>query len=338
MRLILWNLKKHRCEKLGSVLKLDKSFRKELDNRNNDLWDSGVEPVFAGLMRSHCELEFLRQVTEGRGYEGRVSLFTQELQRGNVSLQIRHCTESDKGYYLCQVTNGDTTEECTGLVFNIQQSYSLPQTDREWTEEERIKMDESVLLTELPELSELLKDKESFLLERNTQLMEKNKLIQEKEKLLIKTTETLQIKEKMLEEREKLLQETKDKLEQMVKETQIQKTELVRQQKEIEEKKLQLKTPTKQNSDLQTETETLRSVISSQLADLTEKTKQLKETTSIITERDTQLMEREQQVQEKNRLLIETTTALQMKDKLLEKKDKLLTQTQDELIQTNKDH
>ncbi|XP_036417130.1 butyrophilin-like protein 1 isoform X1 [Colossoma macropomum] len=54
-----------------------------------------------------------RQVTEGRGYRGRVSLFTQELQRGNVSLQIRDCRWSDRGDYLCQVTNGDTTEECT---------------------------------------------------------------------------------------------------------------------------------------------------------------------------------------------------------------------------------
>uniref|UniRef100_A0A3B4DY98 Ig-like domain-containing protein n=1 Tax=Pygocentrus nattereri TaxID=42514 RepID=A0A3B4DY98_PYGNA len=54
-----------------------------------------------------------RQVTEGRGYEGRVSLFTQELQRGNVSLQIRECRGSDRGVYFCQVTNGDTTEECT---------------------------------------------------------------------------------------------------------------------------------------------------------------------------------------------------------------------------------
>ncbi|XP_036416612.1 butyrophilin-like protein 2 [Colossoma macropomum] len=54
-----------------------------------------------------------RQVTEGRGYEGRVSLFTQELQRGNVSLQIRDCRDSDLGHYLCRVTNGDTTEECT---------------------------------------------------------------------------------------------------------------------------------------------------------------------------------------------------------------------------------
>ncbi|KAI4892598.1 hypothetical protein NFI96_030648 [Prochilodus magdalenae] len=183
-----------------------------------------------------------RQVTEGRGYEGRVSLFTQELQRGNVSLQIRHCRESDTGDYLCQVTNGDTTEECTVGVFTRSDLvFYVQQRDREWTEEERMKMKESVLLTELSEEAKRYKDKESILLERNTQLMEKDKLIQEKEKLLVKNTETLQMKEKMLEERDKLLQETKDRLEQMVKETQIQQTELTRQQKEIEEKELQLK-------------------------------------------------------------------------------------------------
>ncbi|KAI5609357.1 butyrophilin-like protein 2, partial [Silurus asotus] len=54
-----------------------------------------------------------RQVTEGRGYEGRVNLFTQELERGNVSLQMRDCKRSDIGDYLFQVTDGDRTEEIT---------------------------------------------------------------------------------------------------------------------------------------------------------------------------------------------------------------------------------
>ncbi|KAI5607240.1 butyrophilin-like protein 2, partial [Silurus asotus] len=54
-----------------------------------------------------------RQVTEGRRYEGRVNLFTQELERGNVSLQLRDCKSSDRGYYLCQVTDGNRTEEIT---------------------------------------------------------------------------------------------------------------------------------------------------------------------------------------------------------------------------------
>ncbi|XP_017556023.2 golgin subfamily A member 6-like protein 22 isoform X1 [Pygocentrus nattereri] len=94
-----------------------------------------------------------RQVTEGRGYEGRVSLFTQELQRGNVSLQIRDCTESDAGQYLCQVTNRDTTEEITVKVRDLsplrRRVFIVQQSDRKLTEEERMKMEESSLQTEL---------------------------------------------------------------------------------------------------------------------------------------------------------------------------------------------
>ncbi|KAL7838656.1 hypothetical protein AOLI_G00270600 [Acnodon oligacanthus] len=94
-----------------------------------------------------------RQVTEGRGYEGRVSLFTEELQRGNVSLQIRDCRESDEGDYLCQVTNGDTTEEITQFFLPRKLIKSsrvngvfVYQRDRKWTKEERRKMKESVRL------------------------------------------------------------------------------------------------------------------------------------------------------------------------------------------------
>ncbi|XP_053532905.1 butyrophilin-like protein 2 isoform X2 [Ictalurus punctatus] len=57
-----------------------------------------------------------RHVTEGRGYEGRVSLFTQELERGNISLQLRDCTGSELRHYMCQVTDGDRTEELTVMM------------------------------------------------------------------------------------------------------------------------------------------------------------------------------------------------------------------------------
>ncbi|XP_058239118.1 butyrophilin-like protein 1 [Hemibagrus wyckioides] len=60
-----------------------------------------------------------REVTEGRGYRGRVSLDTQELERGNVSLQLRDCTWSDDGDYLCQVTDGDRTEEITVEMMRV---------------------------------------------------------------------------------------------------------------------------------------------------------------------------------------------------------------------------
>ncbi|KAL6463817.1 hypothetical protein MHYP_G00282080 [Metynnis hypsauchen] len=102
-----------------------------------------------------------RQVSEGRGYEGRVSLFTQELQRGNVSLQIRDFGGSDFGDYLCQVTNGDTTAECTvaiGIVAeessNVGKVFTL-RSDRKWKKADRLKMEESVLLIKkaLPRVS-----------------------------------------------------------------------------------------------------------------------------------------------------------------------------------------
>ena len=50
-------------------------------------------------------------VTEGRGYEGRVSVNTQELQRGDVSLRLRERREEDGGVYTCQVISGEHKEE-----------------------------------------------------------------------------------------------------------------------------------------------------------------------------------------------------------------------------------
>ncbi|KAL7838644.1 hypothetical protein AOLI_G00270480 [Acnodon oligacanthus] len=99
------------CEKqrqLGSAITLSCHLSPEISAVAMEIrWFKGTDCV--------C-LYKNRQVTEGRGYEGRVSLFTQELQRGNVSLQIRDCTESDRGVYQCQVMDGDTTEETAGEV------------------------------------------------------------------------------------------------------------------------------------------------------------------------------------------------------------------------------
>ncbi|KAI4901162.1 hypothetical protein NFI96_026194 [Prochilodus magdalenae] len=96
-------------EQSGSVVTLSCHLSPELSAVTMEIrWFKGTECVC--LYKS-------KQVTEGRGYEGRVSLFTEELQRGNISLRIRDCRESDLGVYLCQVTNGDTTEECTVVVW-----------------------------------------------------------------------------------------------------------------------------------------------------------------------------------------------------------------------------
>ncbi|XP_051550692.1 butyrophilin-like protein 2 isoform X2 [Myxocyprinus asiaticus] len=101
-----------------------------------------------------------RQVTEVRGYKDRVSLFTYELERGNVSLQLRNLSCSDVGDYRCQVTSGDRAEEITiGVrmqpeVQSVSQSpvqghsvqLMLSEIDRIWTKEETMKMDQSALM------------------------------------------------------------------------------------------------------------------------------------------------------------------------------------------------
>ncbi|XP_053532906.1 uncharacterized protein LOC108260023 isoform X3 [Ictalurus punctatus] len=100
-----------------------------------------------------------RHVTEGRGYEGRVSLFTQELERGNISLQLRDCTGSELRHYMCQVTDGDRTEELTVMMgastwedSGVDQQkreeaeFFIRQSDKKWTEDERMKMEKSALL------------------------------------------------------------------------------------------------------------------------------------------------------------------------------------------------
>ncbi|MCJ8748825.1 hypothetical protein PDJAM_G00169100 [Pangasius djambal] len=102
-----------------------------------------------------------RQLIQGRGYKGRVSLFTQELDKGNTSLQLRESRESDIGHYLCQVTDGERTGTLTvRLWWRPFQSLSrlfqcgvipyvnIQQWGRKWTEEEKMKMEESSLLTE----------------------------------------------------------------------------------------------------------------------------------------------------------------------------------------------
>uniref|UniRef100_A0AAY5L3P6 Ig-like domain-containing protein n=1 Tax=Esox lucius TaxID=8010 RepID=A0AAY5L3P6_ESOLU len=51
------------------------------------------------------------QVTERRGYEGRLSLITREILRGNVSLRMKNIKETDRGTYICQVIHGEQKEE-----------------------------------------------------------------------------------------------------------------------------------------------------------------------------------------------------------------------------------
>ena len=59
-RLTMCFLKDGHCEVLASVLSSDDSHLRELDLRDNDLQDSGVELLSAALGHPNCKLEKLK--------------------------------------------------------------------------------------------------------------------------------------------------------------------------------------------------------------------------------------------------------------------------------------
>ncbi|XP_059405271.1 uncharacterized protein LOC132140517 [Carassius carassius] len=112
-----------------------------------------------------------RRLILGESYEGIMSLCTEELERGIVSIRLKDVRESHAGDYLCQVTSGDRTAEIT-----IRKSLkahgdhnemplqtttlSTEQIDKTWTNEERIKMANSALLAVFNKLEKTAPPKE----------------------------------------------------------------------------------------------------------------------------------------------------------------------------------
>ncbi len=67
-----------------------------------------------------------KQMTEIRGYDGRVSLSLQDLPNGKVSLTLRDIRTSQKGLYICEVIHeGQTLKEYISLYVSCKYSATL---------------------------------------------------------------------------------------------------------------------------------------------------------------------------------------------------------------------
>ncbi|XP_014011916.2 butyrophilin subfamily 2 member A1 [Salmo salar] len=66
-----------------------------------------------------------RMGEEGKGYKGRVSLLTQELERGNISLLLKNVKVSDRGRYKCQASRLDWIQE-PAVVLQVRKQGSVP--------------------------------------------------------------------------------------------------------------------------------------------------------------------------------------------------------------------
>ncbi|XP_048878324.1 NACHT, LRR and PYD domains-containing protein 12-like [Brienomyrus brachyistius] len=86
LRLIQCKLKEGCCEAFASAFRSHSSQLRNLDLSDNDLQDSGVKLLSAGLGDSHCKLEILRSVLQGN-YNCKMEILRSVLQ-GNYNCKV----------------------------------------------------------------------------------------------------------------------------------------------------------------------------------------------------------------------------------------------------------
>ncbi|XP_050966950.1 synaptonemal complex protein 1-like isoform X2 [Labeo rohita] len=267
-----------------------------------------------------------RQLTEGRKYVGRTGLSTEELNRGNVSLKLRDFQESDIGVYLCQVISEDTTEEITVEVGGKEDSgvppvshpskiqggqvLKLHELDRTWGDTQRMKMEESALMTEF-EMNYVKASKMDLerVLQQLQTITEKSGLQQNEKHPAVKESQIQQLERQLLQIT-KYIEETQNQL-------QEKDTQLENMSKQMSEKEKLLESTIKEMETSKQQLETLRQeqmrnkeMLEKRISELNEKSKCLEETKSLLEESDKKIKDLDK---EKERLNEE----LQDKDKRL---------------------
>ncbi len=71
-----------------------------------------MEITWFGEMSCICAYKN-REMTQGVNYEGRASLFINDLKKGNVSLRVADFRGSDLGVYMCRVSSRNETQQIT---------------------------------------------------------------------------------------------------------------------------------------------------------------------------------------------------------------------------------
>ncbi|XP_067296341.1 golgin subfamily A member 6-like protein 24 isoform X2 [Pseudorasbora parva] len=306
-------------------------------------------------------------VIEGRSYEGRTGLSTEELNRGNVSLNFRESRESDIGVYLCQVISEDRTEEITVGVEAREESVksvnqpskiqgrqvhlTLHASNRTWGENQRMKIEESALVTELEvnymkvihqtiskvfkkqgkklEQTELQLKASKTDMERVLQQLETIREIfgvENKKSLDKKESQMQQIENQLLqitkytEEKQSQLKEKDTQLENMSKQMSQKEKLLENTIKEMETSKQQLETL---RQEQMRQEEMLEKKEQLRISEMNEKSKCLEEIKSLLEERDRKIKDLEK---EKERL-----------DEELQDKDRRFKDINAKLMQTVKE-
>uniref|UniRef100_A0A8C7CFX1 Trichohyalin-like n=1 Tax=Oncorhynchus kisutch TaxID=8019 RepID=A0A8C7CFX1_ONCKI len=257
------------------------------------------------------------QVTERSGYEGRVSLITQELERGNVSLRLRDIRRSDGGVYICQVIHGEQKEEAAvGLKVREGPISGSLYLQRE-TQEDKLKREASAGELELKMENELKKTLRQEMKQLEEKLDDMTQEVREKERLLDDMTQEVREKERLLDDMTQEVREKERLLDDMTQEVR-EKERLLEEKNQImgqrdkllEEKDKQLK-----EKDLQLEDRNHR---------LGEKDRLLEERDRRLEEKENQLKERNLQLEDSNHRLGEKDKQLEERDKHLEERDKRL--------------
>ncbi|XP_038872456.1 scaffold attachment factor B2-like [Salvelinus namaycush] len=293
---------------------------------------SAVDTTIRWFKETECIYLYKNgQVTERSVYEGRVSLITQQLERGNVSLRLTDFRESDRGVYICQVIHGEQKKEAAvGLWDEAFEKFMALASGSEYlqheTQEDKLKREASAGELELKmekELKEKLRQEMMKQLEeKDTQLDDMTQEVREKERLLEEKNQIMGQREKLLEEKENQLEE-KDK--------------------QLKDRDIQLEALRKILQDKNSQVENFRVVLQEKDLQLEDSNHRLGEKDRLLEERDKQLEDGDKQLEERDKLLEERDKVLEGKENELkerrqevEEKDNLLEEREKQLKERDK--